>query len=157
MKTASVCLQSRSAFETRKFGVKIGRLLRAGDVVALCGELGAGKTTLIRGIAGGLGVKFSRDITSPTFALVHEYAGREKIYHMDWYRLAKIEGDDERLVWECFSDAEAVTLVEWAERGLRALPKDFIRIELAHAGGDRRRLRVGAAGKKYGSFLESLA
>ena len=136
---------SRSAAETKKIGEKIGRSLRAGDVVALSGELGAGKTTLVKGIAKGLGVPATEEISSPTFVLIHEYQGREKIYHLDWYRLEKVEGEDRFLVEECFAD-NAVTLVEWPERAKNLLPRKHLEVRLKHVSEKERRLEVEKRG-----------
>lgn len=110
-------------------------MLKAGDVVAFSGGLGAGKTTLIQGIVLGLG---SRDkVSSPTFTLIHEYEGREKIYHMDWYRLKTVSGTDRRLAEECLA-SPAVTLIEWPERGKGLLPRTAARVRIGHAGGGKR-------------------
>ncbi|MBI2094988.1 MAG: tRNA (adenosine(37)-N6)-threonylcarbamoyltransferase complex ATPase subunit type 1 TsaE [Candidatus Omnitrophica bacterium] len=129
-------LRSRSSAQTRRIGAGIGARLRPGDVVALRGELGSGKTTLVKGIAGALGVN-EREVSSPTFALVHEYRGKSKIYHIDWYRLGRVSGADASLAEECFG-SDAITLVEWAERGRALLPPNRIEIHLKHAGGNRR-------------------
>ena len=143
-------LKSGSSVQTRKIGAKIGALLRPGDVVALWGELGSGKTTLVKGIAGALGVD-EREVSSPTFVLVNEYEGKHKIYHIDWYRLDLVSGADASLAEECFG-SDAVTLVEWAERGQALLPPDRLEIRLKHAGGDRRIIHLAPKGKKYKVF-----
>ncbi len=134
-------VETNSAKETQKIGKKIGASLKAGDVVALEGPLGAGKTTLVKGIAEGLGVKDKKEVVSPTFVLVHEYEAREKIYHIDWYRLKNVEGQDRMLAEECF-DSKAVTLVEWAERGKEIFPKKHIRISLKYKGPEKRLIQV---------------
>ena len=134
---------SHSEAETKKFGRKIGKLLKAGDVVAFSGELGAGKTTLIKGIARGLGVEDETEVLSPSCVLIHESQGREKVYHIDWYRLKTVEGPDEELARECFN-SNAVTLVEWAGRGKDILPGDCIEIRLEHKGPKSRMIAVGA-------------
>jgi tRNA threonylcarbamoyladenosine biosynthesis protein TsaE len=136
---------SRSALETKKIGEKLGRRLKAGDVVTLSGELGAGKTTLVQGIAKGLGVKQSKDVSSPTFMLIHEYQGREKIYHMDWYRLKTVAGEDRFLAEECFSD-QAITLVEWPDRGNECIPKKHVAVTMTHLSKSHRRVEVEARG-----------
>ena len=136
---------SHSAAETRKIGEKIGRSLRSGDVVALSGELGAGKTTLVKGIAKGLGVPSGEEVSSPTFVLIHEYQGREKIYHLDWYRLKKVEGEDRFLAEECFA-GDAVTLVEWPERAKNLLPRKHLEVRLKHVSDKERRLDVEKRG-----------
>ena len=139
--TFVIKLRTSSAQETRKVGEKIGKGLKAGDVVALEGPLGAGKTTLVKGIAKGLGVKDKREVVSPTFVLIHEYEARERIYHMDWYRLSKVEGQDRLLAEECFN-SRGVTLVEWADRGKDILPKGCIKITLEYKGLEKRIIKI---------------
>ncbi len=124
-------LVSVSPGKTRAFGRRLGRVLRSGDAVALFGNLGSGKTTLAKGIAEGLGVRDAqRKVTSPTFALINEYAGRQKIYHMDWYRLERLGGVDRAMAEECLASS-AVNLIEWADRGRRALPKERIEVNFS--------------------------
>lgn len=146
--------ESASAAETSRFGEKIGKLLKAGDIVALEGELGAGKTTLVKGIARGLGIK-PETVVSPTFILIGEYEGREKVFHLDWYRLDRVEGADARLASECF-DSQAVTLVEWASRGVQWLPAERLDVKIRHAGEDRRSISVKANGKRFSTAVEAL-
>ncbi len=133
--------KTHSAAETQGVGEKIGECLKAGDVVALEGPLGSGKTTLIKGIAKGLGVKDEKEVVSPTFVLIHEYEARQKVYHMDWYRLPKIEGQDRLMAEECFN-SDAVTLVEWADRGKNIFPKHSIQIILKYSGPDKRTIEI---------------
>ena len=148
--------KSCSPEETIAFGVRIGRLLKSGDVVALEGDLGAGKTHLSKGIAEGLGVAAAREnVTSPTFSLINEYAGRIKIYHLDWYRLKSVDGPDLEMACECFESA-AVTLVEWAERGSDILPEEHIIVRMNNQDPSTRLIEVSAAGKKYAGFLSAL-
>ncbi|OGW90785.1 MAG: tRNA (adenosine(37)-N6)-threonylcarbamoyltransferase complex ATPase subunit type 1 TsaE [Omnitrophica bacterium RIFCSPHIGHO2_02_FULL_63_14] len=140
-----------SSAGTAALGRRIGRRLASGDVVALKGALGSGKTTLAKGIAEGLGVDGAR-VSSPTFTLVHEYEGREKIFHMDWYRLKKVEGADEELALECFG-RPAVTLVEWAEKAPGLFPERHLEICLSHAGPNKRKVLI----KKHGGFQDVTA
>ena len=144
-------LHTNSAVETKKIGRILGKLLSAGNVLTLKGELGAGKTTLVKGIAGGLGVKHENAVCSPTFVLIHEYQGREKIYHLDWYRLTRVEGPDAEMAEECFNSS-AVTLVEWPERGKKLLPASAWHAVLSHRGPKKRRL-VLSIPKAIGSYL----
>lgn len=141
-------IKSNSPAETKRIGQTIGKELKAGDVVALVGELGAGKTTIAKGIAKGLGVPNEEDVLSPSFVLIHEYEGREKIYHIDWYRLQSVKGSDEMLAEECFN-SDGVTLVEWAERGRDIFPRDHIRVELTHKGPKSRLIKISSQGKGY--------
>lgn len=132
---------SRSAEETQSIGHQIAQQLRSGDVVALRGELGAGKTTLVKGIACGLGVSSVEEISSPTYVLIHEYQGRQKVYHLDWYRLEAVLGADAALAQECF-DSKGITLVEWPERGETLLPQPHWQINLKHQDEKTRKIEM---------------
>ena len=156
MSTRLIKYLSRSSAETRKIGQKIGVLLGPGMVVALIGELGAGKTTFVKGIAKGLGVPKGQEVLSPSFVLIHEYQGREKVYHLDWYRLKDIEGADRQFAEECFH-SKGITLVEWAQRGKGILPDERIEIRLEHKGPGSRSIAVAAKGKNNLVFMEALS
>ena len=122
----------------REFGVRLGTVLGAGDVLLLTGELGAGKTTLMQGVAVGLGVLES--VESPTFALIHEYfSGRVPFYHLDLYRLEEPE-EVEALYLEGFWDGSerdlGVMAIEWCDR-LRYLPERFLRVSIGFCGEGR--------------------
>ena len=134
-------LQSRSAAETKKIAGRLGAGLRPGDVVTLSGELGAGKTTFAKGLAKALGVRSEKEVSSPTFVIIHEYEGRLPVYHLDWYRLERVEGADRQLAEECF-DGKAVTLIEWPERGKEILPDKRIDVKISHAGANLRRVEI---------------
>ncbi|MCS7172525.1 MAG: tRNA (adenosine(37)-N6)-threonylcarbamoyltransferase complex ATPase subunit type 1 TsaE [Armatimonadetes bacterium] len=120
---------TRSAEETRQLGRRLGAALRPGDVVALVGELGSGKTTLVQGVAQALEARGR--VASPSFLIVHEYRGRLPIYHVDLFRLRPEEL--EPLGLEELFDEGGVVLVEWAERAEHLLPPDalWIRLEIA--------------------------
>ena len=125
-------------------GRSLGSLLKPGDAVALIGGLGAGKTTLSRGIAAGLGA--TGEITSPTFALMNVYEGPVPVYHLDLYRLEDASrfallGYDE---WQA---AEGVTLVEWADKFWPFWTEDVLRLELADAPGGRRLTATGSGAR----------
>lgn len=124
--------------ETTAAGERLGRGLRAGDVVLLYGELGAGKTAFVRGLARGLGAP-EADVSSPTFTLVQEYAGRVTLYHVDLYRLEPKEVDD--LGLEELVSGDGIVAIEWAERW-HGRPDDAIEVRLEYAGEDRRRISV---------------
>ncbi len=123
---------------TQGFGERVGRLLRAGDVVALTGELGSGKTTLIQGIAAGLGCQPER-VKSPTFVLMREYHGVVPVVHLDAYRLDGAQ-DVSWLDLDLILGSQQVTLIEWAERMTSVLPDEHIAIHLSHVSAHRRRL-----------------
>jgi len=113
--------------ETTRLGMRIGSMLRKGDVVALQGTLAAGKTTITKGIALGLGI--TEDVTSPTFTLISEYYGRLPLYHMDVYRLDSTE-DFINLGVEELLYGNGVCVVEWSEKVMEELPASSIRIRL---------------------------
>ncbi len=133
---------SSSAEDTIELGRKIGSQLRGGEVIAVCGPLGSGKTHLIKGIAAGAGAKDHRNVNSPTFVIVNEYAGRLDIYHIDAYRLNSVS-EFEMLGFDDFCYPQSVVLIEWADKIESALKAiDYIRIELEHAGETKRKIHV---------------
>jgi len=120
----------------------IGRQLQGGEVFAICGPLGSGKTRLIKGIAAGAGAEDPGSVTSPTFVLVNQYEGRLDIYHIDAYRLNSI-AEFEMLGFDDFCSPQSVVLIEWADKIESAIRRiDLIRIELAHAGEHTRTIRI---------------
>jgi tRNA threonylcarbamoyladenosine biosynthesis protein TsaE len=126
--------------ETEALGAKLALDLRPGDVVLVRGELGAGKTTLVRGAARGLGV--SDPVTSPTFGIGHRYKGAQiTVAHLDLYRLASLAREDPGLL-EDYLGSDRIAFVEWPEVGAAHLAAAAMRITLSHAGGDRRRIEV---------------
>jgi tRNA threonylcarbamoyladenosine biosynthesis protein TsaE len=138
-------LASRSTRETERLGRALGELLGPGQVVGLVGELGAGKTCLVRGVAAGLGVDPSVPVASPTFTLVNEHPGRLTLYHIDLYRLGLPEELAEIGVHDCYR-GEGVCLVEWFDRFPEERPPEFLLVELLVSGERRRRLQVSARG-----------
>ena len=128
-----------SADETLALGRRLATALAPGDIVALYGNLGAGKTHLVKGICEGLGVP-SEGVTSPTFTLVNEYAGADfPIYHFDAYRIERIEEFFE-LGYEDYFFDDGVCLIEWPEHIEPLLPEHTLRLRLIHLGGDERRI-----------------
>jgi tRNA threonylcarbamoyladenosine biosynthesis protein TsaE len=139
--------------ETELLGERLGVVLRAGDVVALTGDLGAGKTTFVHGAARGLG--YEGPVTSPTFTLVKEYQGRVPIYHLDIYRLERVQ-DVLDLGFEELVDRGAVVFVEWGD-AIEALLSDHLQVELTMPPeGDTRRLEVTWYGPSWADRLEEL-
>jgi tRNA threonylcarbamoyladenosine biosynthesis protein TsaE len=128
-------LVTRSAAETIELGRALSPQLRAGDVVAFYGDLGAGKTTMIKGVAAGLGV--GDVVKSPSFVIVTEYAGRLPIYHVDLYRLNE-SSDFESIGLDSYLEGEGVCLIEWAERAEKVLPGKAIRVRMTVEGAGRR-------------------
>ncbi|MBI3975247.1 MAG: tRNA (adenosine(37)-N6)-threonylcarbamoyltransferase complex ATPase subunit type 1 TsaE [Armatimonadetes bacterium] len=136
-------LTTRSEEDTREAGRRLGRSLRRGDLVALTGDLGTGKTVLARGIAEGLGA--SGYVASPTFTLIREYAGPTPMYHVDLFRLTPTDATD--LGLEEVMD-RGVTVIEWAEKAPHLLRPPLLRIEIAFGERiDERILRLAAEGE----------
>ncbi|MBN2012166.1 tRNA (adenosine(37)-N6)-threonylcarbamoyltransferase complex ATPase subunit type 1 TsaE [candidate division KSB1 bacterium] len=125
----TVELTTYSADETLAFGRQLGKWLECGDIVALYGDLGSGKTQLTRGICEGLNCH--DDVTSPTFTLINEYEGRCPIYHFDVYR---IDSDEDlfSLGYEEYFDGNGICIIEWAERIITFLPSTRLDIFLEH-------------------------
>jgi len=145
---------SGSVEETRALGEQLGRLLRPGDVVALYGELGSGKTTLIQGIATGLGRR-PETVKSPTFVLMREYPGEIPLIHIDGYRL---EGSP-AVSWldmDLIFSPHKVTLIEWAERFAGLLPDDHVAATLTHVSTNRRRICLVPAGARAAAIITHL-
>lgn len=135
-------LTSQAPADTFALGRTLGHVLQTGDLLALTGPLGAGKTQLIKGVAAGLGVPDDEPVVSPTFVLVREYTGTLKLYHMDAYRLGGAD-DLLSLGWdEMLAEPGAVIAIEWADRVATAIPGHACWIEMAHAGQRSRRLHV---------------
>ncbi len=150
-------ITSHSLAETMQIGQKIGAALKGGEVIALIGPLGSGKTHLVKGIAAGLGAADSRRVTSPTFILINEYTGpkmRLDVYHVDAYRLESV-AEFEMLGFDDLCRPDSVVLIEWADRVQSALQDvDTMQIELAHIDQNNRRIRLKNA---PGYILGSLA
>jgi tRNA threonylcarbamoyladenosine biosynthesis protein TsaE len=136
-------LRTGTAEETRAVGEALAVLLRPRDAVILTGELGAGKTTLVQGVARGL--EIADQVTSPTFTLIREYRGRLDVAHVDVYRLDRIQ-DVVDLGLEELGDGEAVLLVEWGDAVEEVLPADHLTVELRGGGDDDARWIAMAPG-----------
>ena len=132
---------SNSIDRTIEIGANLGKSLAAGDVVALVGDLGAGKTVLTKGIAQALGVRNVRYVNSPTFVIIKEYKGRLPLYHFDLYRLNKSSVLDAENFEEYFY-GDGVTVVEWADKIRSLLPKRHIEVRLSVAGEGKRKIEI---------------
>jgi tRNA threonylcarbamoyladenosine biosynthesis protein TsaE len=148
--------RSGSREETFELGRKLGGLLKGGDVIALSGELGCGKTCLTKGLALGLGVPPEEVVTSPSFTYMNEYEGRETLYHMDVYRLAHLSefvgiGLDEYL------GQGGVAVLEWADRWPEILPEQTMSVRFAILSEDERALSFSARHPRAVEILEGLA
>ena len=139
---------------TEALGRRLADLLFPGAVVALVGPLGAGKTHLVRAIAEGLGVD-PRAVSSPTFVLIQEYAGRLPVYHFDAYRLPGESAFAELGVEEYF-EGDGVCLIEWADRVVNCLPEEHLTITLSVTGETARRARIEGRGGRYVALVGGL-
>jgi len=155
---AAITLRAATAADTRAIGRALAPLFRAGDAVVLTGELGAGKTTFVQGVAEGLGVEDA--VSSPTFVLVKEYVGRLTIAHADVYRLERLQ-DVVDLGLDEIADGEALLLVEWGDAVEELLPDDRLRVELTgedpEGADESRRVEVEAVGSGWSDRADNLA
>jgi len=133
-------LETADPRETEALGAELAAGLSAGAVVLVHGELGAGKTTFVRGAARALGV--CDPVTSPTFSIGHRYRGAGvSVSHLDLYRLQSLRHEDPEFLGD-YLGADRIAFVEWPEVGTGDLPDARLHVKLAHAGGDRRRIEV---------------
>jgi len=145
---------TKDAKETICLGGKLAKLLKPGDIIGLFGELGSGKTTFVKGIASGLGLK-KESVNSPTFVLMNIYQGKMPIYHFDLYRLED-KMQIEEIGYEDFLYAKGVSLVEWAEKAKDLMPKEYLRIYFRHKTINEREIRIVAKGKRYLILIKEL-
>lgn len=155
MTEKTLTFHSGSREETAELGRKLGLLLEEGDVVALSGDLGSGKTCMTKGVALGLGVPESEVVTSPSFTFMNEYEGRDTLYHMDVYRLEHLSdflgtGLDEYL------GHGGVVVLEWADRWPEILPEQTLSVSFVILGEERRALNFHARHPRAVEILEGL-
>jgi len=141
---------SHSEAQTRRLGGRLGELMKGGEVIALQGTLGTGKTRWVQGM--GMGLQVEVPITSPTFTLINEYQGRLRLYHIDLYRVAEVReamefGLDDYLY------GSGVCVIEWAERVMDALPDEHLWITLHHLDETKRRITMRAHGEYHRQML----
>ena len=151
----SPTLHCPSLEATDALGARLGALLRGGDVLALSGALGVGKTTLVQGIARGLGLDSRVPVTSPTFTLVNEYPSPIPLRHADFYRIESEQRLFE-LGFDDLFDGRGIVVVEWAERWPDALPRDRLVISISLAGPTARDLHVEPIGDRPTEVLRAL-
>jgi len=137
---------SKSSGQTAKLGEALGRLLDSGNVIALIGELGAGKTVFAQGLARGLGVGADEYVSSPSFTLVNQYRGRVPVFHVDTYRLGN-EAEMVALGYEEYFDPNGVTIIEWADKVRALLPEKCIIVEFQVVGVDSREIELKLVGR----------
>lgn len=136
---AATVRDTESPDQTEALGAELAAGLSPGDVVLVSGELGAGKTTFVRGACRGLGV--DSPVTSPTFTLGRRYRGRLPVSHLDLYRLEDPEDEDPALLAD-YLQPDGVAFVEWPERAEPGFDRVAVRVRLEHRGGDRRRVTI---------------
>jgi tRNA threonylcarbamoyladenosine biosynthesis protein TsaE len=150
----SVTLETRSPEETRRVALAITPILLPGDVLALSGDLGAGKTTFVQGLAAGL--RIPERVTSPTFILMREYfGGRYPLVHMDIYRLSNMQEVID-LGYEEFLDPGHIIAVEWGDAIEPLLPRDHLLVELSYNGDISRQITITARGPAWRSRMPTV-
>ena len=157
----TVTITSHTPRQTEQIGSLLGSMLATGDIIALCGELGTGKTTLVRGMARGIGLE-EEEVASPSFTLVNEYAGGGllakgplRLFHIDLYRLA----DARELIaidYEEYLTADGAVVVEWADRIPQAIPAEALWIMLRYLTSESREIVLRAEGDRYKMMIEEL-
>lgn len=158
MKTKRLAYETHSSQQTRELGRKIGSLVQPGEslLLALCGDLGCGKTVLVQGLARGLAVPRDYYVTSPTYTLIHEYPGRCRLFHVDLYRIEDAAAIDDIGLDEIFQQ-DGVIAVEWADRLDERLPAEYIRVQMLFFNDASRRIELTAYGPEAADLLKKLA
>jgi len=156
MNKVLVEIESENAGQTFALGFSVGQRAGDGDVFALSGELGSGKTCFTGGLARGLGVGEDYAITSPTFTLINEYPGRCRLYHCDVYRLnASCELED--LGFDEYLSGKGVMAIEWAEKIPEALPPDAISVWFIYVDENRRKIRINGPRERVLDLLRDIS
>jgi tRNA threonylcarbamoyladenosine biosynthesis protein TsaE len=148
-------LAARTAAELQAVAERLGRAMQPGDVLALVGPLGAGKTTFVQGVARGLGVPPDRHVASPTFALVNEHPGRVPLVHADLYRVADPRELEELGLTDAFD--RAAVAIEWLDRFPTAAPPERLEIEIAIAPDGGRTVTLRPQGPRAAALLAALS
>ncbi|MBI5713072.1 MAG: tRNA (adenosine(37)-N6)-threonylcarbamoyltransferase complex ATPase subunit type 1 TsaE [Chloroflexi bacterium] len=147
---------THSPAQTYQLGQQLGAMTREGDLICLCGELGAGKTTLASGIGNGWGAR--EIVNSPTFVFVNEYSdsrGR-RLYHIDAYRLRDAADSQSIALDDLLNDPHGAVMIEWAERVQEVLPNEYLQIDLVAVDDQTRQVKLEARGEQYKKIVESL-
>ena len=142
---------SNSPEATEEIGFKVGKKLKAGDIVRLYGELGAGKTTLVKGIARAFGID-RKDITSASFTIIAEYPGNPPFFHIDLYRASAGADLDNTGIWDCIG-SHSVCVIEWAEHAEDDLPVDSIKVMIKDTDHDQREITIEGRDEKDWDYL----
>ena len=147
-----VQITSPTPQKTERIGSFLGEMFTKGDIIAICGELGTGKTTLVRGMARGMGIE-EGEVASPSFTLVNEYRGSLPLFHVDLYRLS---GETELIGidYEEYIRGEGVTVIEWADRIPRAVPHDALWITMRYLDAELREITLRGHGDRYEMMID---
>jgi len=145
---------SKSPEETIALGEHLAKSFKEGDIICFFGDLGSGKTTLIKGMAKSLKIDQTK-VNSPTFVLMNVYQGRLPLFHFDLYRLEDIEGISS-IGFEEFLYDDGVSVIEWADRLGTFLPKEYLKIDLKHKNPDQREIHLTAKGAKYDRIIKKI-
>jgi tRNA threonylcarbamoyladenosine biosynthesis protein TsaE len=137
-------------------GKRLGRLLQPGDVVALVGDLGTGKTQFIKGLAEGAGVGKATYVSSPSFTLINEYPGRIPLYHIDLFRLES-EKEAEGLGLEEYFRGNGITAIEWADKISSLLPRELLLVKIHYTGENTRSFEILGKGERYQKLVKVLS
>ncbi|HOG11809.1 MAG: tRNA (adenosine(37)-N6)-threonylcarbamoyltransferase complex ATPase subunit type 1 TsaE [Smithellaceae bacterium] len=156
MNRAEIELVSENPGQTFEIGLSIGKRAADGDVFALSGELGSGKTCFTGGLARGLGIGEDYAITSPTFTLINEYSGRCRLYHCDVYRLSAAE-ELADLGFDEYLSGKGVAAIEWAEKIPEALPPDAVFVSFAYVDENRRKIRISGPAQRVRDLLRDIS
>ena len=135
---------SHSESETQALGQKLSAMLREPNVVVLTGDLGAGKTVFVKGLAEGLGVK-NEKVLSPTFSFVHEYHGNSKLYHFDLYRMSNLS-ELREIGWEDYLERDGLVVIEWGEKAESLLPEKYYLVNFEILNENEREINVELVG-----------
>ena len=141
-------IRTNSPEETLRLGSRLAENLNEGDIVALVGDLGSGKTVFVKGMAVGLGIEDPLYVNSPSFVILKEYPGAKNLYHFDVYRL-DLKGFCETLDYEKYFYGKGITVIEWADKIETLLPEEHIKIKISYGLGDERIFQFFAKGEKY--------
>ncbi|MBE9503716.1 MAG: tRNA (adenosine(37)-N6)-threonylcarbamoyltransferase complex ATPase subunit type 1 TsaE [Proteobacteria bacterium] len=152
----SISFKANSLEDTITFGKKLGATLKPGEVIALSGELGAGKTTLVQAIATGLGIPADIIVCSPSYTLVNEYDGRIPLFHFDLYRLEGAK-DINDLGFEEYLEGDGVSVIEWADLAPDLLPAEHLKIVIQIINEDERHIAVSGQGEKYKRVIDRMS
>lgn len=147
-------ITSKSPGETKRIGRLLARHLQPDDIICLFGELGSGKTVLVKGIAGALNIGGEK-VISPTFVLIREHKGRLSLFHFDLYRL-KDPCEISALGYEEYLYADGVSVIEWADRLRELMPKGFLKIEISVLPGTQRKISFSAFGARHKELLRKI-